>query len=83
VADLTDPKSIPQELSRIIPFLPSVPVVPIIETSETEAYAMFEHLARYPWVLELVKYSDSNNLLSQLESSIIKPAESFFEHGRR
>ena len=83
VADLTDPKSIPQELSRIVPFLPSVPVVPIIETSETEAYAMFEHLARYPWVLELVKYSDSNNLLSQLESSIIKPAESFFEHGRR
>jgi hypothetical protein len=83
VADLTDPKSIPQELSRIVPFLPSVPVVPIIESSDIAPYAMFEHLTRYPWVLELVKYGDVQDLSSQLESRVVKPAESFCEKGRR
>ena len=83
VADLTDPKSIPQELSRIVPFLPSVPVVPIIESSDIAPYAMFEHLTRYPWVLELVKYGDVQDLSSQLESRVVKPAESFYEKGRR
>lgn len=83
VADLTDPKSIPQELSRIIPFLPSVPVVPIIESSDIAPYAMFEHLTRYPWVLELVEYSDVQNLLLKLDSHVIKPAETFCENGQR
>jgi len=83
VADLTDPKSIPQELSRIIPFLPSVPVIPIIESSDIAPYAMFEHLTRYPWVLELVEYSDVQNLLLKLDSHVIKPAETFCENGQK
>jgi hypothetical protein len=74
VADLTDAKSIPQELQAIVPNLPSVPVQPILEASSTE-YALFEHFRRYPWVLPLCRYSDTGGLLPGLAHSVIGPAE--------
>ncbi len=58
VADLSDPRSIPQELTSIIPHLPSVPVQPIIESKEQE-YGMFEHFKSYPWVLPSIVYLPS------------------------
>jgi uncharacterized protein YjbI with pentapeptide repeats len=74
IADITDAKSIPQELATIVPFLPSVPVQPILLSSEKE-YGMFEHFKRYNWVLEIFRYENIEMLLKLLEEKIIAPAE--------
>jgi hypothetical protein len=74
IADITDAKSIPQELERIVPGLPSVPVQPLIASSGYEP-GMFEHFRRYPWVLEAHQYNDVDDLLSALNEKVISPAE--------
>jgi hypothetical protein len=74
IADITDAKSIPQELERIVPGLPSVPVQPLLLACQHE-YGMFDHIRRYPWVLEPVIYDDQRQLLANLETKVIGPAE--------
>jgi uncharacterized protein YjbI with pentapeptide repeats len=74
IADLTDAKSIPQELMRIVPNLPSVPIQPLLLDSQ-RPYGMFEDFKRYPWVLEPFLYKDQAGLLAALETSVIAPAE--------
>lgn len=73
IADLTDAKSIPQELQRIVPELPSLPVQPIILASQYE-YSMFIDLQDYPWVLPIHRYTDTDALLTQLDALVIAPA---------
>lgn len=74
IADLTDAKSIPQELSIIIPNLPSVAIQPLIHVDDTE-YAMVEHWRSYPWVLATYRYESLNSLLNRLKENVIDPAE--------
>ncbi len=74
IADITDAKSIPQELQAIVPDLPSVPVQPLLESSYRE-YAMFEHFRRYPWVLETYYYDSIGEVLASLKEKVIDPAE--------
>jgi uncharacterized protein YjbI with pentapeptide repeats len=74
IADMTDAKSILQELIAIVPTLPSVPVQPVLLESQRE-YGMFEHFKRYPWVLPLALYGGQEELLSSLEQRVILPAE--------
>jgi hypothetical protein len=74
IADITDAKSIPQELMAIVPALPSVPVQPLLLASQHE-YGMFEHFKRYPWVLEPYLYEDQDRLLAALTEKVIGPAE--------
>ena len=74
IADLTDPKSIPHELSHIIPHNPSIVIRPIIHSSQIE-YGMFEHFQSYPWVLPIHKYDSQQLLIDSIHESIIEPSE--------
>jgi hypothetical protein len=74
IADITDAKSIPQELMAIVPNMPSVPVQPLLLASQQE-YGMFEHFRNYPWVLKEVLYDDQQTLLAELSEKVIAPAE--------
>lgn len=74
VADITDAKSIPQELQAIVPDLPSVPVQ-LILAEEGNEYAMLEHFKRYPWVLPVRRYKSSDDLLANLAAEVIAPSE--------
>jgi uncharacterized protein YjbI with pentapeptide repeats len=69
VVDLTDARSVPQELMAIVPALPSVPVQPILADGEIE-YATYAHLARYPWVAEVFRYSSAGHLTTWLVERI-------------
>jgi uncharacterized protein YjbI with pentapeptide repeats len=75
VADITDARSIPQELLAIVPNLPSVPIQPLLLASQQE-YGMFEHFRHFPWVLQPYMYEDLGSLISSLEDKVIRPAES-------
>jgi len=82
IADLTDAKSVPQELSVIIPDLPSVPVQPLLQTTD-KAYSMFEHWMRYSSVLKIYYYTSVDDLLPALKEHIIEPAEQKVQELRR
>jgi len=74
IADITEAKSIPQELERIIPELPSLPIQPLLLASEYE-YGMFEHFKRYHWVLDTHLYAGSDELIAELDEKVVAPAE--------
>jgi uncharacterized protein YjbI with pentapeptide repeats len=74
IADLTEAKSIPQELSVIVPNLPSLAVQPLVQEGDT-GYAMFEHWRRYPWVLNTYHYANLESLLANLKECVIDPPE--------
>ena len=74
IADLTDPRSIPQELMAIIPQLQSVPIRPLLLGSQSE-WSMFRDLSRRVQVIEPFHYTDDQMLLNCLVSDVIEPAE--------
>ena len=75
IADLTLPRSIPQELQAIVPDL-AVPIQPILMTGVDNEYAMFQDLRRkYHWVLPVLEYQGLEELLPMLPEKVITPAE--------
>ena len=76
IADITEAKSIPQELSQIIPLLPSVPVQPIILSSE-RPYAMYEHWPSFNSVLPAFPYEDERHLIENLDAKVIQPVNTW------
>ena len=66
VADLTDPRSIPQEIQAVAPDV-AVPIQPIVLAGQ-ESWSMFSDLRRkYHWVLEPYTYRDAAHLLGTLD----------------
>ena len=72
IADITEARSIPQELVSIVQQLPSLPVQPIIAEG-SEPWGMYDHIRRYPWVLELRTYDTLEALGSNLDQWVIEP----------
>jgi hypothetical protein len=74
IADITEARSIPQELLIIAPDLPSVPIQPLLQEGAGE-YGMFDHFRRYPWVLKEHVYASPQQLIADLGERVIGPAE--------
>jgi Pentapeptide repeats (8 copies) len=74
IADISDAKSVLEELRGIVPDCPTIPVQPII-VSDQEEPGMFDFFRRYPWVLNVVRYVDQAELLAHLDDRVITPAE--------
>jgi uncharacterized protein YjbI with pentapeptide repeats len=74
VADISDAKSILQELRAIVSDLPSVPVQPVIIASQEEP-GMFDFYRHFPWFLPVHRYDTPAQLLSELSDRVIEPSE--------
>ena len=74
IADLTEPRSIPQELQAIVPGL-AVPVQPLLLEGSTGEWGMFQDLRKYDWVLEVHRYDSLEGLLTSLGDRVFAPAE--------
>ncbi len=73
IADLTDAKSVLQELQAVVPLNPSVPVQPLLLVSQEEP-GMFDFFRTFPCVLDTYRYTDQTTLLAELEKAVIAPA---------
>jgi Pentapeptide repeats (8 copies) len=74
IADLTNPSSVPHELSTIVAAT-TVPVQAVLLNGQRE-YSMFVDLRiRYNWVMKPFRYKSTEHLLSNLSRKVILPAE--------
>jgi hypothetical protein len=74
IADLTDAKSVLQELQAIVPLSPSVVVQPLLIGSQ-EQPGMLDFIRKFPWVLDTHRYTNQTALLAELKEKVIDPAE--------
>ena len=74
VADLTDAKSVLQELQAVVPLSPNVVVQPLILRTQEEP-GMFDFIRKFPWVLETMRYDNHDQLIGSLDAQVIHPAE--------
>jgi uncharacterized protein YjbI with pentapeptide repeats len=73
IVDITNPRSTPVELQATVPDY-MIPFVPILQDGEPE-FSMFSNLqTKYDWVLRLLKYDSSENLIEVLDEAVIDPA---------
>jgi hypothetical protein len=73
IADISDAKSVLQELRAIVPDV-HVPVQPIIVAMQEEP-GMFDFYRPYQWFLPAHRYSEPRQLLVDLGDRVIRPAE--------
>lgn len=82
IADITDAKSVLQELRGIVPDLPTVAIQPIILCSQKEP-GMFDFFHHYPWFLKTYCYDTVERLFVDLNSCVILPPENKIMEIRR
>ncbi|QNT69430.1 pentapeptide repeat-containing protein [Defluviicoccus vanus] len=74
IADITDAKSILQELQEIVPKNPSVPVQPLLIAAQGEP-GMFDFFRQFKCLLETYRYDAPEHLITDLGERVIAPAE--------
>ena len=75
IADLTDARSVLQELEAIVPDLPSLAVLLMIKKS-THEYGMLDKIRKYPWVItDTYAYENEDEVIDSITEKIIGPAE--------
>jgi len=74
IADVSDAKSVLQELQAIVPSSPKLPVQPIIVATQDEP-GMFDSFQPYPWFLKVHCYDAPEQLFLHLDERVIGPAE--------
>jgi uncharacterized protein YjbI with pentapeptide repeats len=75
IADLTDARSVLQELQAVVPDLPSVAVRLLIKKSSPE-YGMLGFFRRYPWVVkDSYEYENDEEVVASIKENVIGPAE--------
>ncbi len=74
IADMTDPKSIPQELVSIVETMPSLPVQPLLKVGY-EPWGMYDHIRKYASVLPILNYDQIDDLTKSLPEKVIAPSE--------
>jgi uncharacterized protein YjbI with pentapeptide repeats len=74
IADISDAKSVLQELRAIVPDVPSLPVQPIILETQEEP-GMFDFYCGRPSFLKVHRYSSQKQLIKELGRKVIRPAE--------
>jgi hypothetical protein len=74
IADISDAKSVLQELQAIVPSSPKLPVLPIIVVGQKEP-GMSDSFEAYPWFLKVHPYENPDQLLVDLKDRVIGPLE--------
>jgi len=74
IADISDAKSVLQELRAIVPDLPSVPVQPVITATQEEP-GMFDFFHNFRSFLKVHHYNNQQQLIADLGERVIDPAE--------
>jgi uncharacterized protein YjbI with pentapeptide repeats len=74
IADITDAKSVLQELMIIVPHRPLLPIQPVLLASQEEP-GMFDFFRAFPWFLETFRYHEQEELVESLQVNVILPAE--------
>jgi hypothetical protein len=86
IADMSDAKSVLQELQAIVPSSPKLPVQPIIVAAQEEP-GMFDSFAAYPWFLKVHRYDAPAQRpscsLNSTSGSSAPQRPSFWSFGRR
>jgi hypothetical protein len=83
IADLTDAKSVLQELQAIVPDFPSVAVRFLIKKPQYEP-GMLDYIRKFPWVIDgAYEYEDEEEVIASIKGNVMGPAETKVKELRR